>query len=177
LAFPSAVPVHRSDEDETDHNLGREAPHGPRPGREQEEGSGEWRACDTDPGERLDDRTIGVREEAIQRRHRRVAVDAADRRCRRDVSDVLHGCAHGEIGGPRTWTLAYATSQSTDGSVSWARAAPGNARSPSRTEPMTATMTIDSGRIDSPPPLSGKGRVELLRILEPLQHKVPGRKA
>src|SRR6266566_8505665 len=81
------------------------------------------------------------------------------------------------MGGPRTWTLAYATSQSTDGSVSWARAPPGNARRPSRTEPTTATMTIDSGRIDSPPPMSGKGRVELLRILEPLQHKVPRREA
>src|SRR5437016_10931766 len=42
---------------------------------------------------------------------------------------------------------------------------------------MTATMTNDSGRIDSPPSLAGKGRVELLRILEPLQHKVPGREA
>src|SRR5437660_12793296 len=42
---------------------------------------------------------------------------------------------------------------------------------------MTATMTIDTGRIDSPPSLAGKGRVELLRILEPLQHKVPGREA
>src|SRR6266704_1126294 len=81
------------------------------------------------------------------------------------------------MGGPRTWTLAYATSQSTDVSCSWARAPPGNARSPSRTEPMTATITIDSGLIDSPPSLPSKGSVELLRVLEPLQHKVAGREA
>src|SRR5207244_11323183 len=93
-AYTTLSTLQRSYKYDTHQNLGHEATHGPRPGREQEEGAGERLACDTDPGERLDDRTIGVREEAVQRRHRRIA---GHRRCRRNVSDVLHGDAHMEV--------------------------------------------------------------------------------
>src|SRR3989442_16033077 len=73
--------------------------------------------------------------------------------------------------------FAYATSQSTDVSCSWARAPPGNARSPSKIRPMPMISAIDGGFNVSPPPLPGVGRVELLRVLHPLQHKIIGRQA
>src|SRR5437867_11586758 len=73
--------------------------------------------------------------------------------------------------------FAYATSQSTEVSCSCARAPVANRRTPVIINPIATAIAMDGCFIASPPGAAVKPHIELLRVLEPLQHEIRRRQA
>src|SRR5438093_10851249 len=73
--------------------------------------------------------------------------------------------------------FAYATSQSTEVSCSCARAPVAKTRTPVIINPIATAIAMDGCFIASHPGAAVKPHIELLRVLEPLQHEIRRRQA